>query len=55
MDESGAGFLVCKPSPIEKINPGLNRPPEKLTDKEGQPAGERAISPKELWKKWKDC
>jgi len=45
---SGASVLLHKPSPIDKINPALNIPPEKFADKGAKTAGERAVSVEEL-------
>jgi lipoate-protein ligase A len=45
---SGASVLLYKPSPIDKINPALNIPPEKFADKEVKSAAERAVSLEEL-------
>jgi len=45
---SGASVLLQKPSPIDRINPALNIPPEKFVDKEAKSAGERAVSLEEL-------
>jgi lipoate-protein ligase A len=45
---SGASVLLVKPSPIDKINPALNIPPEKFADKEVKTAAERAVSLEEL-------
>jgi lipoate-protein ligase A len=45
---SGASVLLIKPSPIDRINPALNIPPEKFADKEAKTAAERAVSLEEL-------
>jgi lipoate-protein ligase A len=45
---SGASVTLVKPSPIDKINPALNIPPEKFADKEAKSAAERAVSLEEL-------
>jgi len=45
---SGASVFLQKPSPIAKINPALNIPPEKFADKEAKSAAERAVSIEEL-------
>ena len=45
---SGASVLLVKPSPIDKINPALNIPPEKFADKDAKTAAERAVSLEEL-------
>ncbi len=45
---SGASVLLVKPSPIDKINPALNIPPEKFADKDAKTPGERAVSLEEL-------
>jgi len=45
---SGASVLLIKPSPMDRINPALNIPPEKFADKDAKTAGERAVSLEEL-------